>query len=279
MSTLVTTISLEGGWGTRTFAAKDCKHFVYDKTVRSCEMLKDVSELITYSDTQKLAYMKTTDTVEDVAVIDSVASVSNVLFIDHDLDPLEVAGTITWTPPVDVSQVTEYWVYFAGDDQAVNVSSIGRSHIGNVSVGFNDIHVFDNTVLGLHTRILVYTRSSLAEQTSPVETALLDNQVSIAGIDFIDRDLDKNELGGVIYWSPPAATTLVTHYCVYLARDIAGDTKSQIKEDVAVGTNELLLADGTTLDPHTHIVVFTKSRFKLTIKSAPAKILNKHFFI
>ena len=55
---------------------------------------------------------------------------SNVGFVDKDLDVGELGGTVAWGAPGDVSQVTSYAVYLA-------TSSSGR---GKVQVGSDVLH-------------------------------------------------------------------------------------------------------------------------------------------
>ena len=47
-------------------------------------------------------------TPQALLIADSIASVSNVVCDDLDLDPLEMGGIVTWTPPADLSLVQQY---------------------------------------------------------------------------------------------------------------------------------------------------------------------------
>jgi hypothetical protein len=50
------------------------------------------------------------------------------------------------------------------------------------------------------TYVVVFTESSLAEQTTPTAGLLSDAAVSVSGISFVDKDLDTLELGGDVSW-------------------------------------------------------------------------------
>ena len=45
-----------------------------------------------------------------------------------------------------------------------------------------------------------------------------DTIAVIGNASFPDFDLDRGDLGGVFSWEPPADTSKVTHYVVYMAR-------------------------------------------------------------
>ena len=45
-------------------------------------------------------------------------------FEDADLDPLEIGGTVTWTPAGDVSLITNYNFYLAVDENGTSRSEL-----------------------------------------------------------------------------------------------------------------------------------------------------------
>ena len=74
-----------------------------------------------------------------------------------------------------------------------------------------------DTALGNFTHVLVYEKSSLAEQTTPTALNLTDVISSVSSVGFVDKDLDAGELGGTVTWMAPEELSQVTHYVVYLA--------------------------------------------------------------
>ncbi|CAE7297558.1 PIF1, partial [Symbiodinium necroappetens] len=88
--------------------------------------------------TRSRLFESTTPQVHNIS--DTDASVSNVQFLDEDLDKFELAGPVVWTEPADAAQVTHYRVYFA-----TSAVGTGRSQLGqDVPAGTNTAYVPDN---------------------------------------------------------------------------------------------------------------------------------------
>ena len=107
------------------------------------------------------------------------------------------------------------------------------------------------------THIVVYTKSTLVEQTTPQAVAISDDDSSVSSAALVDADLDATQLGGSVTWTAPATTSSVTHYTVYLAESGAGASKSQIGGAVAVGTNAGSAFADAAEGSFTHAVVST----------------------
>merc|ERR1740129_420857 len=91
-----------------------------------------------------------------------------------------------------------------------------RSQIGDdVTVGTNFAEMPAETQFATH--LVVYTKSSLAEQTTPVALNPVDSVANVSNVQFPDYDLDFNDLGGQISWAPPTDSSQVTHYLIYFA--------------------------------------------------------------
>ncbi|CAE6912079.1 unnamed protein product [Symbiodinium natans] len=163
------------------------------------------------------------------SISDTSASVSAIDFPDNDLDEFEVGGLLSWSDPIDFSEVTHYEVYFAEDRSGTN-----RSYLGNVSVGINSFDVPPDTPLRSFSHLVVYARSELAEQTTPAAVRIIESVASVSAVNFIDLDLDEKELGGDLLWQPPPSPDRVEFYVVYLAIDAAGG-------EVPVGVHQTTL--------------------------------------
>ena len=55
---------------------------------------------------------------------------------------------------------------------------------------------------------MVYTLTSLVEQTTPASHLVYDAFASVSNVTFTDRDLDLDDLGGMVRWSPTSANDL-----------------------------------------------------------------------
>ena len=211
-----------------------------------------------------------------IALADHFATVSATHLCDGDLDldASEVGGTVTWNPPTNPGYafVEAYAVYLAADADGASKSQIG-SDVG-VPGGQDVLTVPVDTALAGATHLVVYTKSSLAEQTTPDAWAVVDTARSVNDVDFVDFDLDAAELGGTLTWSPPEILTLVTHYSVYLAEDAAGAGRVQLPTNfahLAAGTSAQAVPVDTAVGSLTHAVVYTKS--SLAEQTTPEALL------
>jgi hypothetical protein len=128
-----------------------------------------------------------------------------------------------------------------------------------VAVGTTQIDISPDTAQQAYKYIVVYTKSSLAEQTTPADLYISDSVESVSNIAFVDRDLDAGEIGETLTWTAPLDVSLVTYYSVYLAYSESGLRRSQLSDDVVVGTNVLFIPGDTDLRNFTHFVVYTKT--------------------
>ncbi|CAK9114855.1 unnamed protein product [Durusdinium trenchii] len=247
--------------------------------------------------------------------------VSNVGFVDNDVDALEIAGSVTWTPPSDTSQVTGYRTYLCSGSLCSTRAQLG-SHVSfsTVTIAQSQTHI------GVYAKL--QTQSSLEEQSTPATIVLVDEQISavskfikladlsgvsnteydipldtetngsthllvclvsagveqsscdpylfydvtesVSDVAFTGQDLDLNELGGIITWSPPAWVVYTQRYLVYLAEDAVGTARSQVETAVPVGTNELQLSANTPRLNFTHFLVYTETSWQE--QSTPASL-------
>ena len=108
---------------------------------------------------------------------------------------------------------------------------------------------------------VVYTLTSLIEQTTPAGHLILDAYASVSNISFVDKDLDKAELGGLVLWAQLYASGAdrVVVYKIYLSECSTGKRRLQVVDDVAMDVNELLIPSEIPLLNFTHLVVYTQS--------------------
>jgi hypothetical protein len=205
----------------------------------------------------------------------------------------ELGGTVYWTAEAanktyDGTRVDFYRVFLASD-------SIGtlRSKIGlDILYGVNQEPIPPETSLsakfwqeGNSTRypegngsylipsftkvqrfwsgdIVVYTKSTLVEQTTPGTLAILDRVSLASNTSFPDNDLDETELGGVLSWIEPDDAVEVIHYNIYLANDDRGLSR-QFFANVSVGIDSLTIPINTPVDDvvpaFSHFAIYTAS--------------------
>jgi hypothetical protein len=144
-----------------------------------------------------------------LTVVDVTAVASDVDFDPTFIGVVQLGGTVKWNPPEDVSQVSMYSVYLAK-----STSGQKFQFLSNVTVGVNQLSVGALKALSDPTvsNILVYARSSIAEQTTPAYAgyAINTSAASVSNVTFVDLDLDQTELGGTVTWLPPT-DILLTH--------------------------------------------------------------------
>ncbi|CAK9114836.1 unnamed protein product [Durusdinium trenchii] len=209
---------------------------------------------------------------------DAFAAVSNVTMPDFDLDFNDLGGLLSWSPASDEDLVEDYLVYFGapavlinghwmcasmedGTNDTSDVNGTGwcpTLYFGRVPVGTENITVPVDTHLA-DSHFLVYTRSTLVEQTTPVALLIDDVGANVRNISFVGKDLDMHDLGGVLSWEPPETLRRVTSYYVYLAEDAAGSARSQIQPMLMAGDNDIDVPAETPRLNFTHFVVYTAS--------------------
>ena len=109
--------------------------------------------------------------------------------------------------------VTFYSVYLARSATGAGKGSILR----DVAVGANEAFMPDDTALTWYTHVVVYTKSLLAEQSTPTALPLSDEVASVGNLKFTDYDLDTSEVGGTITWSNPL-NSLVSGFVAFPCR-------------------------------------------------------------
>lgn len=214
-----------------------------------------------------------------VEVVDTVSSVSNIAFIDKDLDWEELGGRVSWSHPPSRSRVEFYELYLASDASGANRLPW---HLGSIPFNVSEVLWPPETPKESFTHFVVYTRSWLAEQTTPVAFAFEDKVSLVTDIDFPDFDLDLEDLGGTLTWLPPNDTTQVTHYMIYLAQAntsqgcsntsyLEKQNESNVSVEfsdwcllshlgnTSVGAHSLFIPPDTSVPPFSHLAIYTLS--------------------
>jgi hypothetical protein len=124
------------------------------------------------------------------------------------MDIYKVGGTVTWTPPADITTVvvTTYVAYMAEDREGKKRERIGQVEL---PVGTNKVDVYMGYGLNDKTHILVYTKNDVGEQRTPASKFIYDLTsgpplVGVCCLKFTDLDETPLELNGVVEWNPPS---------------------------------------------------------------------------
>mmetsp|Transcript_47604 Transcript_47604/g.137509 ORF Transcript_47604/g.137509 Transcript_47604/m.137509 type:complete len:705 (+) Transcript_47604:60-2174(+) len=199
-----------------------------------------------------------------VQFYDIESPVRTLAFQDLDLDAGQLGGQVSWLAPLDTSEVTQYVV-----TRATSSAGAGRAPLGTASTGATSYAMSANTAAGSYTHVIVYSRSSLAEATTPVSVSIVDVAASASGVTFTDTDQDVAELGGTVSWTAPANTADVVSYALYMATSAAGGSRSNGIGAYSLGLSRTLNAN-TNKASYTHFTVYTRSSF--TEQSTPAAL-------
>jgi len=200
-----------------------------------------------------------------IAINDTSASVSNMSFVDLDLDQGELGGELTWNPSADEALVISYSVYLAQ-----SLGGAGRSLIfSQQSTGTNSVNVAANTDSSSSSFLAVYAESTLAEQTTPTAVQFSDIGVSALAVSFTDLDLDATELGGSVTWQEPASASLITQYNVFLDENGAGQSRTSLGSS-PLGVNALSSFSDVSLSSYKFVSVFCRST--LAEQTTPASV-------
>ncbi|WP_312070586.1 S-layer homology domain-containing protein, partial [Anaerotignum propionicum] len=126
------------------------------------------------------------------AVVPSV-KVTALAFTDTDTDASQMGGTVTWTAPTNVSNVTGYVVYASAD------GTTKGAKLGEVGVGTNQLVIPANTTYAAH--IIVVAKNTTGEAVSV-------NYASVAVTDVVATATP------VITGTPKAGDTTISGTCV-----------------------------------------------------------------
>eukprot|EP00435_Cladocopium_sp_Y103_P035297 s1732_g9.t1 len=111
---------------------------------------------------------------------------------------------------------------------------------------------------------VVYSKSTLAEQTTPSSLSFLD-EVSLAGnVSFVDDDLDRYEIGGDLLWLQPEDDS----------EDRYGRNRSFLG-NVSQGVHLFKVPADTPLLAFSHLCVFARS--VLVESTTPSSVLVVDF--
>jgi hypothetical protein len=215
----------------------------------------DISHVIVYT----LSSLVEQSTPEAHLIFDEAASVSAIAFTDDDIDATDLGGLVSWVEPVYSGRVEAYRMYMA-----TSVAGKERSQIWHeVTEGTNELAIPAETPLLSYANLVVYTQSSLAEQSTPVSFNISDAISFVTNITFPDFDLDKTDLGGELAWEPPAQDIdMINYYHVYFAEDAQGANRWHF-QNVSNGINNITVPVEFALLSYTHIVVYTMSTVEI----------------
>lgn len=160
---------------------------------------------------------QTTPAAQQIA--DASASVSALEFVDRDLDPGELGGSISWNAPDSAAELVEAYVLY------VTNSWKQRTLLSSLPEGTNDFALAADTPSATYRRIDVFTKSSLTEQSTPGIVAMVDRRVVLENATFLDLDLDAGQFGGDLSWIGSGETGDVASYAVYVARGASGENR------------------------------------------------------
>ncbi|CAJ1408192.1 unnamed protein product [Effrenium voratum] len=160
---------------------------------------------------------------------------------DGDLDATELGGAVSWQPPSSsrVQDPANEAIRSEGNDAVDGVELHGqdyilylynspttRSQVGSTSG--TTLIMAQDTARGVFDGLAVYTRSTLAEQSTPASAPVSDTAAAVANLSFPDLDLDATHIGGTFSWEEPADDSYVTHYEVYIARSLAEESLAAV---------------------------------------------------
>jgi len=157
----------------------------------------------------------------------SLPPVSNVDFTDLDLEFTQIGGTVSWTPPTNVFEVSGYVVYLADSS-----GMPPHTHLGTVPVGTHQFAIAINTTLTPYTHIFVHTRSVLGMNpygtgfkvcdVSGEQTLDIVNSQSVTGhwgISELKFYEHPDCTGPQMKWAQPAGAESMDQYPIELAFD------------------------------------------------------------
>ncbi|CAE7768957.1 unnamed protein product [Symbiodinium sp. CCMP2592] len=190
--------------------------------------------------------------IVDRALPDSL--VSAVTFSDTDANVGSVGGAVSWTPPTnptDASQFTDYTVYFAD----VAVAPSDSILLGQVAFGTNTLSVPAGQSLANFSFVFVYTKNSAGEALSGSYSAIVDRflpRFVVRNLFFWDQDLTIDEIGGDLSWLEPDDVSSIDAYRIKIK---CVSDQVFVLGQVAVGSTRFQIPFNTPLANCTDLVV------------------------
>ena len=112
------------------------------------------------------------------------ASVSNITSPDQSIAPT-ISGHLAWTLLQGPQRGEVLFVFLANDE-----TGMGRVSMGNVTVAGPTARAGRSDSLAVET-LVVYTLTSLVEQTTLASHLVYDTFASVSNVTFTDRDRDR----------------------------------------------------------------------------------------
>ena len=127
---------------------------------------------------------------------------------------------------------------------------------GEYPAGTNLINIPPGTSRGDYTYFVVYTKSTLFEQTTPAFMSFTEvtDTYRVTDVLFIDDDPDPADLAGDVQWVPPAVNDSITQFNIYLAEDEGGTNRQQLAS-IPLGTNSYFIPLETPKLDHEWILI------------------------
>lgn len=126
------------------------------------------------------------------------------------------------------------------------------------ALGTNQLQLSADTARLNFTHFLVYAKTSLQEQSTPASLAFQDAVAIATQVAFVDKDLDRDEIGGEVTWTAPTDTTQLAGYYIYSALDAQGTGRSLLGQ-AAAGSSSFTVPDSTALNGASYVLVYTAS--------------------
>jgi len=96
----------------------------------------------------------------------------------------------------------------------------------------------------------------------------------VTSLDFQDLDLNRGNISGAVVWTPPADTSELTGYVVYLSDQAASPSGRVEFGFVPIGTNTLDVEENTSLAGLTHIFVYARSALGVSPNGATVEVCD-----
>lgn len=110
-------------------------------------------------------------TPANVAINDAIIASASIAFVDRDLDSSQIGGAIIWSASIGIAPVQSFQVYAAQSS-----SGSGRLQFGGaLTLTDTTVDIPADTPTQSFTHVVLYARSTLAEQTTPAASSALND--------------------------------------------------------------------------------------------------------
>lgn len=175
--------------------------------------------------------------------------VSDLTFVDHDIEKGKIGGTLTWKLPDRNINIDEYVIYM-GENGSLKTFKLGE--VPYTATSFDIPHGTEYSD-DERSYIMVVARNASGESSNIISISVNDNTGPVVvSPQFTDTDMMYRKIGGTLSWTLPESEAGITGYTIYTSNE-SSERQDRIGE-AAAGDTSFEVPEGTDYKKYLLIV-------------------------